>query len=103
LNVRHIKNIRHQFADGHTARDLADAYDTYPGKISKIVKGEVYESVGGPIQQGHLRRKLIDDQVREARRRHKEGEPLTDLSLDYPVSQEALRLAINRETYKDVT
>lgn len=76
-----VVEIREKFATGEwTCNDLAEKYRLSAATIRLIVKGKIWQDVGGPIHVGRIvgrktgNRRLTLEQVEEARRRVAAGE-----------------------------
>lgn len=104
-----IIDIRESFAAGENQTSIARRFGTAPAVISKIVRGEAWGHVGGPILPlGHAKgerhpfAKLTADDVREARERAASGETVRDLALRFGVNPATMRDAVTGRTWVHV-
>lgn len=80
-----------------------------PGRITKIVIGDTWKNVGGPITKrgqakgektGHA--KLTDKAVVEARLRYKSGEPIAHLARFYGTSEPVMHKAVKGKPWTHI-
>lgn len=64
-----VRAIRQEYADQRLSYSaISEKYGVTKAQVGKIVRGEVWQSAGGPIQAARPAKKLSDDQVQEIRR-----------------------------------
>lgn len=117
LTEQDVINIRNMYASNQiTQRNLAIKYNIGYKTISKIVRGERWSCVGGPItltkqsiSKVANRRKISDDQVVEIRELAKEEYldtntlDISDIALVSGISRQNMKLILNGTSYKHLS
>jgi hypothetical protein len=63
LSEEQIIKIRWVCHEGHSQRYIASLFGISDSSVSKIVRGEMFPDVGGPLKRGPFRFKQREDQI----------------------------------------
>jgi len=109
LTEKQVVEIRQRYANGEKAINLAKEFGVAKVTIIHIKSGKLWKSVGGPtynqkITRGELNghAKLTENQIREIRERHKNGQSMGSLSRTFPASLQNISRIVHRKTWKHV-
>jgi transposase len=100
LTEADVLAIRAEKANGGQRRELADRYGVGPLHIDKIVRGETWKTVGGPITPDRpigRPRKLTEDGERSIRKRYAAGGVTQNaLAAEFGISQLTVSRIVRR-------
>lgn len=116
LTERQVVEIRERYAGDHpTMADLAREYGVTRSTIHLITTGRNWPKAGGPISKDRTanknrsvsgsrnpRAKLTEDDVREIRSRHAEGESKRSLARRFRVSPSQVHSVVTRRAWRSV-
>ena len=114
LTSEDVVKILERVWDGEPSRAIAKDYGVGKGAILSIAQGESWSHIPRPsrdrkkpptgrFQTGERRNaKLTEDDVRDVRRRFKEGSTYREIADDYGVTRENIEMVVKRITWKHV-
>lgn len=100
LSNSEIETLRKDYADGATQLTLAKKYALSRRHVSRIVRGERWKSVGGPLATGRRKKKLDRRQADEIRSRYDAGESPFSICKDFDISPTTVYNIGKRETWR---
>lgn len=107
-----VIEMRNRYANGTSARALADEFGLSQGGVYKIVRGITRQDVPGPISEyrygpdgkrpGHSARTLTDEQVEHIRETYSRERNLTALCKEFGLSPASMYAILDGKTYANV-
>jgi len=106
VNRADVLKLRQEAASGTPLRELAERFGCSLSTAARVSSGESYPELPGPLRrgghrrgEGHPRRKLSEDDVREIRRAHRAGEALLPIAHALGVTPGAVYHAVHGRSW----
>lgn len=85
LTDQQVLEIRQRSANGESTTQMLDDYPVDRSNLNRVISGENWQRVGGPLRESQPRRKLTDKQIEDIR--NSTGQSATECAKLYGVSQ----------------